>query len=298
MEKNGKIALGIIAVVVVAGGGAAWFLLIAPNLAPTGPGNETVTITISGSTTCLPIVSACAEDFMAIYTTWDIQVSGGGSSQGVSDAKNAVSMIGMASRNVKSSENTTGWAIQTPMAKDGIAVIYDADATHGVIQLTDDQLFLIYNGTYTNWNQVGGAAAAIVPMGRDSASGTRASFEELLKVNGTELGDDAGYQSATIQEYASNGALATAVAANPGAIGYCGLGYVDDTTVKGIAIDAGSGYIAPSVATVQAGTYPISRSLWFITIGEPTGNTLTFINYVLGPAGQKVAEEEGFVRLY
>jgi phosphate transport system substrate-binding protein len=36
----------------------------------------------------------------------------------------------------------------------------------------------IYNGTYTNWNQVGGSDQEIVVVGRDSASDPWSTFLE------------------------------------------------------------------------------------------------------------------------
>ena len=58
--------------------------------------------------------------------------------------------------------------VEFKVAIDGIAIITNKGNT--VTELTLDQLAKIYNGTYTNWNQVGGADRAIVLYGRQPTS--------------------------------------------------------------------------------------------------------------------------------
>jgi len=251
---------------------------------------ETYTVKISGSTTCLPVISECAEEFMKKYTDYDIQITGGGSSVGITQVGEEVVDIGMSSRELKSSELNQYKELKTfSFASDGIAVIKStsSNAPNG---LTMEQLRGIYNGTYTNWNDVGGDSGTVVLMGRDSASGTRVSFEELTGL--TKDSDYADYKS-HIQEFNSNGGLHDAVENNDNAIGYVGLGYVD-SDVKGIAING----IMPTVSSVKAMTYPISRSLYLITNGKPKEEQLTFLNYIFGPEGQEIVLDEGFVSLY
>jgi phosphate transport system substrate-binding protein len=123
----------------------------------------------------------------------------------------------------------------------------------------------------------------IVVVGRDSASGTRASFEELVDIEAPV---------ATMQQENSNGAVHDTVATTKGAIGYVGLGYLD-AEVKAVKI----GNVAPSTATVLDGSYPIARSLYMITDGQPTGLAEDFIKFVLSAAGQQIVEDEGFIPL-
>ncbi len=123
----------------------------------------------------------------------------------------------------------------------------------------------------------------IVVVGRDSNSGTRASFEELVDIEAPV---------ATMQQENSNGAVHDTVETTKAAIGYVGLGYVD-SDVKGVKI-AG---VMPSKTSVLDGSYPIARSLYMITNGEATGLTDDFIKFVLSSAGQAIVENKGFVPL-
>ncbi|MFQ8842174.1 MAG: substrate-binding domain-containing protein [Clostridium fessum] len=46
--------------------------------------------------------------------------------------------------------------------------------------LSKDDLTGIYDGSITNWKDVGGSDMPIVVVGREAGSGTRGAFEELL----------------------------------------------------------------------------------------------------------------------
>jgi len=138
---------------------------------------------------------------------------------------------------------------------------------------------LLSGCTQTNKTEQG---LTIVVVGRDSASGTREFFWEhvMKKANFTT----------TMLEKNSNGAVYQTVSSTEGAIGYVGLGYIDEN-VKAIKING----IEPTVANVIAGTYPISRSLNMYTNGEPTGIALEFFKYLDSTEGQTIVENEGFV---
>jgi phosphate transport system substrate-binding protein len=122
----------------------------------------------------------------------------------------------------------------------------------------------------------------IVVVGRDSASGTREFFWEhvMKKENFT----------ATMLEKNSNGAVHQTVSSTKGAVGYVGLGYLDEN-VKAVKING----IDATIANVLAGTYPISRALNMYTNGEPTGVALEFLKYLDSTEGQAIVEDEGFV---
>jgi len=95
----------------------------------------------------------------------------------------------------------------------------------------------------------------------------------------------------------SSEGISTEIRQNPNAIGYDGLGYVTaDQKVLGIAKDASTPFVRPAVATVNDGTYPISRGLFMYTAGEPTGKIKAYLDYILG-VGQQVVPTLGFVPL-
>ncbi len=280
MEKKQMIGIGVLVLVVAGVIGVVAYM-----------SRPVIVITIKGSTTVQPVIGKITEAYMdenQFTKKIDVQVSGGGSSVGVASAGNGTADIGMSSRDVKSSEMTAYPNLKKiAIASDGIAIIVNLEVT-GIESLTLTQLKSIYNGSITNWNQLGGNDKAIVVIGRDSASGTREFFWEhvMLKTNFTT----------NMEECNSNGLVKTKVVQTPGAIGYVGLGFIDATT-KTIAVKANStaNAVMPTIESVKNGTYSISRNLYLLTNGEPTGEIKLFIDFVLSAKGQQIVASEGFV---
>ena len=251
------------------------------------------TIKISGSTTVLPIVQKAADEYMASHPDADIQVSGGGSGVGIQAIGAKTVDIGMSSREVTTAEMAKYPAfVVTTVAQDGIAVV--VNPANEIQYITLDQIKDIYLGKITKWTQITGANVPgtnnqIVIIGRDSASGTRAYFDEsvLLKTTPTK----------TMLEKNSNGAVLQTIAQTPGSIGYVSIGFVSND-VKALPIWYNDQKIVePTIDNVKSKTYPISRDLYVITSGQPTGLTGDFIKYLLSPEGQKIVADEGYVTI-
>jgi len=251
------------------------------------------TIRISGSTTVLPIVQKAADEYMTAHQDADIQISGGGSGVGIQAIGAKTVDIGMSSREVTKDElKKYPDFVVTSIAQDGIAVV--VNPANEIQYITLDQIKGIYLGTITKWTQITGANVPntnnqIVIIGRDSASGTRTYFDEtvLLKATPTK----------TMLEKNSNGAVLQTVAQTPGSIGYVSIGFVSkDVKALPIWYNAQK-FVAPTIDNVKTRTYPISRDLYVITNGKPTGLTGDFLRYILSPEGQKIVADEGYVTL-
>ena len=177
-------------------------------------------ITIQGSTTVNPIMMAVEEEYEKIHPNVRISITANGSGTGAAAAIDGTADIGMLSRDLKTSETDAG-LVPTVIGKDGIAIIVNKSVT-GIDNLTLAQIAKIYDGTYTNWNQLGGVDHAIDVCGRESSSGTRGAFEELLS------GKVAGFSSSSVTdkmvEFASNNALLTHIETTDYSIGYVSLG--------------------------------------------------------------------------
>jgi phosphate transport system substrate-binding protein len=55
--------------------------------------------------------------------------------------------------------------------------------------------------------------------------------------------------------------------------------------------------VAPTIDNIKLKTYPVSRDLYVITNGQPTGLAGDFIKYVLSTEGQKIVADEGYVTI-
>jgi len=250
-------------------------------------GEEIHILSVRGSTTVLPVAQIAAEKFMDLHSNVDIHMSGGGSSVGIQSVGEGTVDIGMASRELKDSEKTA-YPDLNPIviAKDGIALIIHP--SNPVNSLTIEEIKWIYDGTYTNWSQLGGTDTKIVVIGRDSASGTREFFWKYVMKKGDSVNG--------MLEKNSNGAVKQTVSQTPGAVGYVGFGYIDEA-VKALKIRVGTQEVEPTVVNVQGGLYPISRNLYFVVHYEPEGLEKDFIDFLLSDEGQRIVEEEGFIPL-
>ena len=209
------------------------------------------TISLAGSTSMEKVCEALMEGFMEVYPDVTVTTEYTGSSAGL-ESLNAGSVdIGNASRHVKDEEKGNG-AVENVIALDGIAVI--VDKTNTVEDLTSEQLKSIYKGEITNWSEIGGQDSPITVIGRESGSGTRDAFEEIL-----EIKDSCNYA----QELDSTGAVLAKTASIPGAIGYVSLDVVDDT-VKAVKIES----VDANEENIIAGTYLLQRPFVMATIGE------------------------------
>ncbi len=241
-------------------------------------------ITVTGSTTVLPIAEKAKEAFEAKDASAAILVSGGGSSVGIKATGEGIADIGMTSRDLKP-EETAGYPdlVKHHIADDAILLIVNPG--NSVEGLTLDEVRGIYNGTYTNWNQVGGSNRQIVVVGRDSASGTREFFSEFV------MGEEDFTR--TQEEFNSNGGIQQKVSQTPGAFGYVGLGYTEG--VKPLTLDVGGTSVEPTLQNIKDGTYPISRPLYMLTNGEPEGLAQRYVEFILSAEGQEIVAGEDYI---
>jgi phosphate transport system substrate-binding protein len=246
-------------------------------------------VEIKGSTTVLPIAQKVAEAYMKEHPDVKITISGGGSGNGIKALIDGSTDIADSSRFIKDKE--VKLAVENGRYPVPFAVAYDCivpvvHPSNSVENLTMEQLKDIYMGKVRNWKEIGGPDRPVVVVSRDTSSGTYEVWHTKV------LKKERVFPGALLQ--ASNGAVVQAVSNNKNAIGYIGLGYVENS-VKGLTVNNVRG----SEESTLNGTFPISRPLFMFTSGWPEGDTLNFVNYVIHPQkGQEYVSEIGFVPLY
>ena len=242
----------------------------------------------AGSTSVQPLSDELAMYFMDMYPDVIVDVQGGGSGQGVKAVQEDLVDFGALSRELKDEEIAIITADYI-IAKDGIAVVVNKGVD--VDDLTVEQLKGIFTGEITNWSEIGGAGGKIEVVAREEGSGTRDAFNELTGVLGKDAnGDnvDNTVESALIQ--GSTGAIVTTVGNTENSIGYISLGSLNDS-VKALKVEG----VAPSSATVLDGSYKVSRPFIYITAHSLSPAAQAFIDFVMGPEGQSIVEESGFI---
>jgi len=238
-------------------------------------------ISMVGSTSMEKLANALSEAFMEAYPNVTVTAEFVGSGAGIEAVTNGTADIGNSSRSLKDEEKAAG-VVENVVAIDGIAVC--VDPANEVADLTKEQLTNIYNGTVTNWKDVGGADEPIIVIGREAGSGTRGAFEELI-----DLVDGCKYAN----ELDSTGAVIAKVASTPGAIGYASLDALDDS-VKALSLEG----VEATPENIKAGNYFLSRPFVMATKGEISEqNDLVqaWFDFVLGDEGQQVASEVGLI---
>lgn len=237
-------------------------------------------VLLNGSTSMEKLVSAFGEVIGDAYPGLELESQFTGSSAGVEAVLNGTADVGNASRALKDSEKEQ--LVENVVAIDGIAVI--TDVSNSLDSLTVDQLISIYVGEVTNWSEVGGDDQVIVVIGRESGSGTRGAFEELLGVE-----DLCNYA----QEIDSTGAVVAKVQTTPGAIGYVSLDVLDGS-VKALQLDG----VDVSVETIQEGTYPLQRPFVMATKGTidaQNEQVKALFDFIASDAGQEIIVAVGLI---
>jgi phosphate transport system substrate-binding protein len=260
-------------------------------------GNENAGMQIKGSDTIVNLVQVWAEKFSQINDGINVGVTGGGTGTGFAALLNNTCDIAMASRQVE--ENEVNLAKKQNIiykefiiGLDGLAVL--VNKSNPVNNLTMEQLRDIFMAKITNWEQIGGENRPIVLLSRESNSGTHMFFKEtVIRLNDINSKDEFSPKALLMP---SSQAIVDEIYQNPNAIGYAGIGFMNDQT-KAISVSAQNSteYFYPTIENVMYGKYPISRPLYLYTNGEPKGTVKDFIDYALSKDGQKIVVETAFV---
>ena len=241
------------------------------------------TLTVSGSTALLPLVTKVAADYTAKCTSASITVSGGGSSTGKSNVEAGSSGIG--------DSDTPASATQADLVDHKVAVVIFGvivNSAANVTNLTTAQIQGIYSGTYKNWNQVGGANVPIVVVSRPTTSGTRATFAQyVLGKTETVTGPSHLISDAT-------GTVVTEVGQTSGAIGYAATGQVPSGGAASVISIDGN---AATTANVESNTYKFWNIEHMYTKGQPTALEQALIDYMDSDQGHTEEATLKFVSL-
>jgi phosphate transport system substrate-binding protein len=253
------------------------FVLVIILLLLAGCGKAKTSITLAGSTAFQPFAEKLAEQYMSTHQNASITVQGGGSAVGVQSAISGAAQIGMADLVELPPEAKQLTA--TVVARDGIALVLNPD--NKVTNLTMQQVREIFNGRIKNWKEVGGANAPITVVSREAGSGTRSSFEQIVK-------EISLTKDALIQD--SNGTIRETVSNDPNAIGYLSHGLLNEK-IKAIKIDDQE----CTTELITAGSYKLVRPIYLLVKGTPQGEAKNFIDYILSAEGQTTIKSNGLI---
>lgn len=265
-------------------------------------GGGRVTIILNrGSDTMINVAQAWAEAYATVAPEVSVEVAGGGSGVGIAALIDGTVEMANSSRPMKPAERAAARQargadpVQTVTGYDALAVYVHKANPLTSLTLAQMQALFGEGGAVERWSDLGVANTAcprdrIIRISRQSSSGTYDFFREVaLHKTDFKLG--------TLELNGSK-EVVELVAHTPCAIGYSGMGYATPgVRALAVAKDAGSAPVAPTLASTLSRAYPIARPLYVYTIGEPTGETKRYMDWILSPAGQRIVQAVGYVPL-
>lgn len=241
---------------------------------------------ITGSSTVAPLIADIGKRFEAQHPGMRVDVQTGGSSRGVADARSGIAHIGMASRALHPQETLD--LLATTIAQDGIGLIVHAD--NPVANLSNQQVIDIYTGKIANWQLVGGMNAPIVVVNKAEGRATLEIFLQHFHLTNSAIKADV--------VIGDNEHGIKTVAGNPQAIAYVSIGTATYDTTTGVPIKLLQlNSIPASLATVQNGTFPLSRPLTLVTTKHPHALAQTFMTFATSPHVQNLLIQHSFIPL-
>jgi len=249
------------------------------------------TYTFGGSTTVAPIAYAAIEQFQKDNPGLKISYEATGSGAGLKAL--LAGEISLSGSSAEWSGSDLQDAKATVIALDGMSVVVNKNVK--LSNVTIANLAKVYHGDITNWKDLGGQNMKIVVVNRDEASGTYASFWEL--VCQASFGKKVAYTKDAIVTK-ENGEVAAKVASTPGAIGYVGMAFADQVEKAGGRRLLVNG-VKDTVPNVVSKKYPLARSLFILTKGDPAQGSVekAFIDLILSDKGQAIVKSTDFIPL-
>lgn len=237
------------------------------------------TVSTDGSTSMEKVIGFLSESYMEENKNVKVTYNPTGSGAGITAVSEGRCDIGLSSRDLKDDEAQT--LDSKTVAIDGIAIIVNPE--NKLSDLSIEQIAKLYTGEVTNWRELGGDDAPVVLIGREAASGTRDGFESI-----TDTKEKCKYT----QELTSTGDVIQTVSSNPNAIGYASLAAVNDK-VKVLSVEN----VAPSVKTIQDGSYKVQRDFNLITRkgAKLSGAAQKFYDFATSAAADTLIEKAGAV---
>lgn len=262
----------------------------------------TGTVRVDGSSTVFPISEALAEEFRLVAPNVRVTVGSSGTGGGFNKFLAGEVDINDASRDIGDEEKTLAAAngleyLEIPVAFDGLSVVVNPRNTW-VDYLTVAELKKIWEpgSTVDSWNDVrpGWPDSPLRLYGPGTDSGTFEYFTETV----------VGAPYAARPDYTASendNILVQGVAGDEGALGFFGFAYYENSAsqLRLVPVDGGNGPVAPTVNTINDGSYsPLSRPL-FIYVSKTSAarpEVRAFVDFYLETASLLVTEV-GYVPL-
>ncbi|MBC7679934.1 MAG: phosphate ABC transporter substrate-binding protein [Pseudorhodobacter sp.] len=253
------------------------------------------TLRISGSTTVNPVAADAAEALRGKDLTITVDTQGG-SAGGITQLAAGQIDIAMSSKPVGDTDRSAAPDVnftETRIGEDAVGIVVRKEVIDGGLKsVTKAQLQQLFEGKIANWKQLGGPDLDVFVYDKEPGRGTREVLDKFLYGKGVKA--PAPPNSSRYAIVGGNEETRTKLLSTPRSVAPLSSGFVADQPLLGLLAVEG---IAPTAATIADASYPLSRPLFLITNGAPTGAAKTFIDYVLSPKGQPLLTKHGYLTI-
>ncbi|GBE25195.1 phosphate-binding protein PstS precursor [bacterium BMS3Bbin02] len=289
---------------------------------PTSSASSTLSgsVLISGSSTIEPITALNAEKFNRDNPNVSIAVEGPGTGDGFKKFCAGETDISDASRRIKAAEAEACAAagvsyVELEIAVDGISVLTGLDNDISCLAFKDLYALLGSESTgFTSWSDADDLAAELgsvvapypdVPLtitAPGEESGTYDTFISLAlspvaKARDTDKDARPDYVASP-----NDNVIIQGLSSTPTSLGWVGYAFyvANQNKVKALEIDGGEGCVFPSINTIQAGTYPLARSLYlYVNTAKAAEKpeVAAYVDFYLSPEGLRSVSEAAYIPL-
>ena len=253
---------------------------------PAGRARAAETILVDGSTGLMPLVAALAKSYEARNPGTTVTFGKGlGTKARLTALAEGKIDIAMASHGLVIEDVSRQGMAVLEFAK--IAVVFGANDSVPVANLTDRQICDIYAGAVGNWKEVGGPDLAV-------AVRTRPETEVDTEVVRERIGCFRDLKLAeSVRAMARAGDMAKELAATEGAIGMTTMTVVEQSNgkVRAVALNG----VVPSAENVQGKRYRLTRDSFLVARQPPSPGVARFLAFVRSPAGAAVISANGAI---
>lgn len=165
-----------------------------------------------------------------------------------------------------------------PFAHDGLAIVVNLQ--NGLPGLTMEQLRQLFQGQTENWESWGGLPGAPQIISREEVAGPQQFFQHRV------MRDVRVTLTALLAPNSES--VLTLIQEDVLAVGYISAAWLR-ADVRALAI----GGIPPADEAIAADLYPLTYDLYLATLGDPSGASREFIQWVLDEQGQGIVVAHG-----
>jgi phosphate transport system substrate-binding protein len=241
-------------------------------------------ITVGGAGAMVPFMQELATAYQAKHPTDRVEIltESLGSTGGIKAAEAGRIAIGLTARPLNAGEGKK--LVYRLIGRTPLIVGLHRDIP--VNSLTESQICDIFAGRIRTWKEVGGDQSPIVVLTRNE-DGTKEAFRAHMKCfKALREGSDAIIMP-------TPDAMSEALVRRPATIGLTDLAVLLQVQggFKALAIEG----LAPTIDTMRSGKYKWVKEFGVVTAGAPQGGVKRFLDFAVGPEGERILARHGVV---